>query len=125
TLGGTSTATLNQLQGCQMANTTPGFTFNVTNNLVGSLTTPNSMYQTCTGTGNLDRGFVLGNGTGTITNFTNNTIANFTDLSTFTGSATTLFGLSNAGAGYYNISGNTVRNLTINSGFNSAGTAGM
>src|SRR4030095_8216266 len=124
TSGGNSTAATNQLKGIQMANTTPGFTYNVVNNLIGSLTTPNSMYQTDTLCGNLDRGFVLGNGAGTITNVINNTVANFTDLSTST-LTTTLVGISNAGAGFYNYSGNTFRNFTIRSAINSPGTIAL
>ncbi|MBE2218620.1 MAG: hypothetical protein IAE90_10470 [Ignavibacteria bacterium] len=114
TFGGTSIATADNYYGINYSNTTAGQTYSINNNLIGSLTTPNSIQQTKTVTGTAFRGILLANGAGTTNNITNNTIANITDLSTSTVNTVSVYGISNSGAGNYNFAGNTIRNLTNN-----------
>ena len=114
TFGGTATATANSLQGINWSNTISGQIYTVSNNLIGSTTTANSVQQTNTTTGNSLRGIVMSNGAGTTNNVTNNIIANWTDFSTSTVNTSSVYGIQNSGAGNYNMNGNTVFNLINN-----------
>ncbi|MCX6160767.1 MAG: GEVED domain-containing protein, partial [Ignavibacteriae bacterium] len=114
TFNGTSTGTSDGYYGISYSNTNNGYTYSINNNLIGSLSTANSIQQTKTATGSSFRGILLSNGAGTTNNITNNTIANITDFSTSTVNTVSVYGISNSGAGNYNFAGNTVRNLTNN-----------
>jgi hypothetical protein len=112
--GNNAPAATNSIQCINWSNTTSGQIYTVSNNLMGSLTTPNSIQQTNTASGNSDRGIVMSNGAGTTNNVTNNVIANWTDYSTSVLVASSVYGIQNSGAGNYNMTGNTVFNLTNN-----------
>lgn len=118
TLGGTAAATtVFGLQGIQWTNTTQNWIYNCNNNLIGSLTTPNSIQFTDSLSACQLRGIVCGNGIGTFDNFTNNTVANLTNNSqacVTTTLASITYGFSFSTAGFYTITNNNIYNLSLN-----------
>lgn len=124
TVGGNAAATsVYAVQGIQWTSTTQNWTYNCNNNLVGSLTTPNSIQFTDSLSACQLRGIVCGNGLVTIDNFTNNTVANLTNWSqacATTTIASIVYGFSFSTAGNFTITNNNIYNLSLNT---SAGLA--
>ena len=123
TIAGTSTELNPLFTGIYWSNTTAGQSYLVDNNLIGSLTTANSIQLT----NQLDlhqfRAIYFTNGAGTTNNISNNTIANITSTSTSAINGCFIYGINNNGAaGNYNFTNNIIRNLTVN---NNALTAGF
>jgi GEVED domain-containing protein/putative BNR repeat neuraminidase len=97
-----------------------GWTYTCNNNLIGSLSTPNSIQFTDSLSPCQIRGLFWGTGaSGTTNNITNNTVANITNnaqATTANTAASVMYGVSlNSTLGNYNITGNTIFNLTLNS----------
>jgi hypothetical protein len=124
TVGGNAAATsIYAVQGIQWTSTTQNWTYNCNNNLVGSLTTPNSIQFTDSLSACQLRGIVCGNGLVTIDNFTNNTVANLTNYSQACATitiASIVYGFSFSTAGNFTITNNNIFNLSLNT---SAGLA--
>ena len=123
TFAGNSTDTSSLYAGIYYSNTTYGQTYTISNNLVGSLTTANSIQ--CTNQSNYHalRGIYVVNGSGTTNYYTNNIVANITSFSTIglrvpgSSALVSVYGLQHAGSGVASpcyFTGNTVRNLTVN-----------
>lgn len=111
TLSGSSAGGSSSFYGISGA-TFSSSTFTISNNLVGSLTTANSIQQTGTARPHSIRGITATiNSTGTM-NISNNTIANITDYNTSLSYTSSVYGIqNNGGSGIYNITGNTIRDI--------------
>jgi len=116
TIGGNSTGSGSLYAGVYWSNTLAGQIYTMTNNLIGSQTTANSIQCTNLVDGHALRGFYILNGAGTVNNVTNNTVANLTSLNTNSLYLCSVYGIQyNTAANAVNtFTGNTVRNLSVN-----------
>ena len=119
TLSGAATTGSTTFYGIYRPVLTPSsaVTLSVSNNLIGSLTTANSIQQTGTSRVSALRLILTSiNNPGTLS-ITDNTIANITDYNTSLTLSGAIYGIQNqGGSGIYAITGNTIRDLTEGSG---------
>ena len=127
TIGGTSTGTADLYTGIYYSNSTVGQIYTVSNNLIGSLTTANSIQCTNQVSYHAIRGIYYLNGTGTNNFITNNIVSNLTSTSTISGTTglVSVYGIQHNSATMapMTMSGNTVKNLTVNQNIPSASYA--
>ncbi len=115
TFAGNSTGTSDLYAAIYWSNTLAGQIYTISNNLIGSQTTANSIQVTNNLNYHALRGVYILNGAGTINNVTNNTVANLTSLSTITTQLPNVYGIQyNSSVNAVNtFTGNTVRNLAV------------
>lgn len=115
TFAGNSIGTADLYAAIYWSASIPGQVFTISNNLIGSLTTANSIQSTNLVDGHSMRGMYLLNGAGTQNNVTNNIVANMTSLNT-TINLCSVYGIqvNSAVNANYTFTGNTVRNLINN-----------
>ena len=127
TIGGTSLGTADLYAGIYWSNSTVGQIYTVSNNLIGSLTTANSILATNQVNYHAIRGIYYLNGTGTVSYLTNNIVANLTSTSTISGTTglVSIYGIqhNSATVAPITMTGNTVKYLTINQNIPSASFA--
>ena len=114
--GNSAKTSSSQLFLLQWSSTIAGWTYNCNNNLIGSLTTPNSIFYNDTLSPAQVRPIFFQNGIGTNNVITNNTIANITNntpATVFNTAASLIYAFSGS-TGNHNFSNNTIFNLTLN-----------
>lgn len=114
--GNSAKTSSSQLFLLQWSSSIAGWTYNCNNNLIGSLSTPNSVYYNDTLSPCQVRPIFFQNAAGTNNIITNNTVANITNntpATTATTAASLLYGVS-ASTGNNVISNNNMFNLTLN-----------
>lgn len=113
-LGGTNTASLTAFRGMLITGTPTSVS--ISNNLIGSNTTANSIQNTVAARVSPFLVMLPSMSNGTTVNISNNTIRNLTNSSSNTNANNYFVGLNLAGNGPYNITGNTLQELTTSSG---------
>jgi hypothetical protein len=114
--GNSAKTSSSQLFLLQWSSTIAGWNYICNNNLIGSLSTPNSVLYNDTLSPAQVRPIFFQNGIGTNNIITNNTIANITNntpATTFNTAASLIYGVSGS-TGNHNISNNNIFNLTLN-----------
>jgi hypothetical protein len=120
TFAGNSTGTGDLYAMIYYSNTTYGQIYTISNNLIGSLTTANSIQVTNNTNYHAVRGLYLLNGAGTTNYYTNNIVSNLTSFSTIGTNSTylvSIYGIQHNSASVASpcfFTGNTVRYLTVN-----------